>query len=473
MKKLDSCALDWLFCQAYTKIGFRLQTLPTMRRKMITPRKFIRPSFVYLIEKKRDGGEFSQDEIRYLVDSIMDSKLKPYQLAALAMAIYFQGMSAQETATLTEEMMISGEVIDLSQITKPKVDKYSTGGVGDKTSLVLAPLAAAAGVVMPVMNGVDEEFVISNLDKLSAIPGFNKSMDLDQFVKQLSTVNCAIVEQAEEIAPVDEVFYQMRRKTATIPSLPLITGSVLSRKLAQGSEGLVVDVKWGNGSFIKDIDQARQLARSITRVGRSLRRRCVALVTTMNQPLGDSVGTGLEIKEAIELLRGGGPEDLQELVLKLGMEIVRLAGVAGSTLSAKQTVLRHLNDGSALDRFKQMIEAQGGDTDFIDHPEKLPEAKYIRKLPAPKRGYVHTINAGMIARGVQNLAQDKRGVYDPFAGVSQIRKVGTQVKQGEALMMIHYNDEARLEGALEYLRSAYRLAPKRPNPPALIAERVA
>jgi pyrimidine-nucleoside phosphorylase len=444
-----------------------------MRKKYISPRKFIKPSFAYLIEKKRDGGEFSQEEIRYIVDSVMDKKMQQFQLAALAMAIYFQGMSAQETATLAEEMMLSGEVIDLSKITKPKIDKYSTGGVGDKTSLVLAPLAAACGVVMPMMNGVDEEFVISNLDKLSAIEGFKKSMDIEQFVNQLKTVNCAIVEQNPLIAPVDEILYQMRQKTATIPSLPLITGSVLSRKLAQGAEGLVIDVKWGNGSFIKEIDQAKQLARSITRVGRSMKRRCVALVTDMNQPLGDCVGTGLEIKEAIELLKGEGPADLKELVLKLGMEIVRLAGVAGSTLSAKQTVQRHLSDGSALGRFKQMIKAQGGKASLVDNPEEFPVAKYVRKLPAPKRGYVHTINAGMIARGVQLLAQNRRGKYDPAVGVSEIRKVGTQVKQGEPLMMIHYNDEVRLESALDYLRSAYRLAPKRPNPPQLIAERVA
>ena len=215
----------------------------------------------------------------------------------------------------------------------------------------------------------------------------------------------------------------MRMETGTIPSLPLITGSVLSRKLAEGAEGLVIDVKWGNGSFIKDVEQAKQLARSITRVGRSMKRRCVALVTDMNQPLGDTVGTALEIKEAIQLLKGEGPEDLQELVLKLGMEIVRLAGVAGSTLSAKQTVYRHLKDGSALQKFKDMIEAQGGDTSVIDDPEKFPTAKHVRKLPAPKRGYVHTINAGLIAEGVAILATKKNGKYDPAVGVSEIKKV--------------------------------------------------
>tara|TARA_B100000965_G_scaffold105424_1_gene86956 strand:- start:1160 stop:2494 length:1335 start_codon:yes stop_codon:yes gene_type:complete len=444
-----------------------------MKKKVVVPRKFIKPSFVYLIEKKRDGGEFTEDEIRYVVDSILDEEMPEYQLAALAMAIYFQGMSAQETAIFAEEMMLCGEVVDLSKISKPKVDKYSTGGVGDKTSLVLPPLAAACGVVMPTMVGPDEDFVIGDLEKMSIIPGFKADFTIKDFVSQLNRIGCAMVHQAKEIAPVSTSLYNLRKNTATIPSLQLITGSVLSKKLAEGAEGLVVDVKWGNGSFIKDLEQAKQLARSLTRVARSMKRRCVALVTDMNQPLGDTVGTGLELAEAVALLKGEGPEDLQDLVLKLGMEVVRLAGVAGSTLSAKQTVQRHLKDGSALEKFKEMIAAQGGKTDFIDNPEMFTAAKYIRKLPAPKRGYVHTINAGMIARGVQILATDKKGKIDPMVGVSEIKKVGAQVKQGEPLMMIHYNDEARLESALEYLRSAYRLAPKRPATPELIVERVA
>ncbi|HCR37787.1 MAG TPA: thymidine phosphorylase [Opitutae bacterium] len=444
-----------------------------MKKKVVVPRKFIKPSFVYLIEKKRDGGEFTEDEIRYVVDSILDEEMPEYQLAALAMAIYFQGMSAQETAIFAEEMMLCGEVVDLSKISKPKVDKYSTGGVGDKTSLVLPPLAAACGVVMPTMVGPDEDFVIGDLEKMSIIPGFKADFTIKDFVSQLNRIGCAMVHQAKEIAPVSTSLFNLRKNTATIPSLQLITGSVLSKKLAEGAEGLVVDVKWGNGSFIKDLEQAKQLARSLTRVARSMKRRCVALVTDMNQPLGDTVGTGLELAEAVALLKGEGPEDLQDLVLKLGMEVVRLAGVAGSTLSAKQTVQRHLKDGSALEKFKEMIAAQGGKTDFIDNPEMFTAAKYIRKLPAPKRGYVHTINAGMIARGVQILATDKKGKIDPMVGVSEIKKVGAQVKQGEPLMMIHYNDEARLESALEYLRSAYRLAPKRPATPELIVERVA
>ncbi len=444
-------------------------------KRTIPSRRFVKPTFTQLIEKKRDGQEFSQEEIRYIVDSTLDGDMPKHQLSALLMAIFFANMSAQETAILTEEMMLSGEVIDLSRIAKPKIDKYSTGGVGDKTALVLTPLAMAAGVVVPSMCGVEHDYIISPLHKLRSFPGFNDELSIEDFVKQLAKIGGAVVKQDEKLAPADAIFYELRKETGTIPSLPLITGSVLSRKLAEGSEGLVIDVKWGNGSFIKDLEQAKQLARSMTRVGRSMKRRCVALVTDMNQPLGDTVGTSLEVKEAIQLLKGEGPDDLKELVLKLGMEIVRLAGVAGSTLSAKQTVQRHLTDGSALQKFRDIIEAQGGDTSYVDDPEKFPAAKHVRKLPAPKRGYVHTINAALIAQGVSILGAgpDKKGKIDHAVGVSEIRKVGTQVKQGEPLMMIHYNDEAKLEQALESLKTAYRLAPKRPTPPPLVVERVA
>lgn len=444
------------------------------KKEIVSSRKFVKPSFAFLVEKKRDGGEFSDDEIRFIVDSILDEEMPDYQLAAMAMAVYFQGMSAQETATLAEEMMLSGDVIDLTKIARPKIDKYSTGGVGDKSSIVLPAIAAACGVVMPSIVGEEEDFVIGTLEKLKSIPGLRCDIGPKDMVKQLGRIGCVYAEQSEKIAPVDRKLFNLRQMTGTIPSLPLITGSVLSNKLAQGAEGLVIDVKWGNGSFIKDLEQAKQLARTITRVGRSMNRRCVALVTDMNQPLGDCVGTGLEIQEAIKILKGEGPEDLQELVLKLGMEIVRLAGVAGSTLSAKQTIQKAIKSGAAFAKFKELIEAQGGDISYVEDPDNVfKKAKNIRKLPAPKRGYVHTINAGMIARGVQILAADKNGVMDPAVGVSGIQKVGTQVKQGEPLMMIHYSDESRLEPALEYLRMAYRLAPKRPVPPQLVVERVA
>ena len=238
-------------------------------KRNIPARRFIKPSFSFLIEKKRDGGEFGQEEIRYIIDSILDGEMPQHQLAALAMAIYFSGMSAQETADLTEEMMLSGEVIDLSHIAKPKIDKYSTGGVGDKTALVLVPFAMAAGVVVPMMCGVEHDYLINTLDKLAAIPGFRSDQSNEQFASQLARIGGAVVAQNKDLAPADAKFYELRKETGTIPSLPLITGSVLSRKLAEGAEGLVIDIKWGNGSFIKDLEQAKQLARSMTRAGAS------------------------------------------------------------------------------------------------------------------------------------------------------------------------------------------------------------
>lgn len=444
-----------------------------MSEKLPEPKRTLKPSFAYLIEKKREGGEFTSEEIRHIVDSIMDREMPESQQAALAMAIYFQQMTAQETASFAEEMMLSGEVIDLEKVHLPKISKVSTGGVGDKSNIVLAALAAASGVVVPCMNGKDEDFAITTVEKLTSIPGFRGKMPLKDYIAVLTKVGTAIVEQCPEIAPADEILYTLRQSTATITSLPLITGSFLAKKLAEGCEGLVIDIKWGNGSFIRDKEQARQLARTITRVARSMNRRCVAVVTDSNQPLGNSVGTALEIKEVVELLKGGGPDDLKELVSKLGMEIVRLAGVAGSTLSSKQTVDKHLRDGTALAKFREMVKAQGGDTTWIDDPDTFPKAQYVRKLPAPKRGYVHTIDAGKIARGVQVLAARKDGTLDPAVGVTDIRKVGTQVKQGEPLIMIHYNDEARMDASLHYFRDAYRLAPKRPKDDPLIVERVA
>lgn len=430
-------------------------------------------SYAYLIEKKRDGHEFTEEEVRNIVDSILDDEMPDSQMAALIMAIYFKDMAAQETAVFADEMILTGETLDLSHITRPKVAKYSTGGVGDKTSLILAAVGAACGVVDPGMTSPDEDFVLTVEDKMASIPGFKTKLTLDEFQKQLSTIGCAICEHDNSISPVDEKIYNMRHMTATIPSLPLITASVLSKKFAIGADGLVVDVKWGNGSYLRDIEQARQLARTITRVARVMKHRCVALITDMNQPLGDSVGMGLEVLEALDFLRGGGSDDIKELVLKLGMEILRLAGVAGSTLSAKQSVERVIEDGSALKKFMEMIKAQGGSAPWLEDPSKYPMPKHVRKLPAPKRGYVHNINSGMIARAVQILAKTKTGKIDPYVGVTEIKKIGTQVKQGEPLLMIHYNDETNLDSAIDYLRNAYRLAPRRPNPSPVVVERVA
>ena len=282
------------------------------------------PSFAYLIEKKRDGGEYTDEEVRTIVDAILDEEMPEFQQTAWIMTNFFKGMSAQEISFLAEEMMLSGEVIEMMDVSRPKIEKYSTGGVGDKTSLVLGPLAAVSGVAMPMMNGDDEEFLTSNSEKLKAIPKIKTDLDLEEFHALVRKHGCAFVDRHDEISPVEISLYDLRQKIGAIPSIPFITAGTLSRKFASGAEGVVVDVKWGKGSFIRDVEDAKQLARSITRVGRLMKRRCVALVTDNNQPLGNCLGASLELKEAIELLKGEGPEDLQDLVMKLGMEIVRL-----------------------------------------------------------------------------------------------------------------------------------------------------
>ncbi|MDR1366444.1 MAG: thymidine phosphorylase [Puniceicoccales bacterium] len=444
-----------------------------MEKEHTISRDFIRPSYAYLIEKKRDGEEFSDDEIRFITNAILDKTIPDHQLAALAMAVYFQGMTPQEIAVFTEEMMLTGEVFELPRITKPKLDRYATGGVGDKTGLVLVPLAAACGIAVPSMIGEEEGFIISDLDKLRSIPGFRTNIPHDQFVKQLQQTGCAVIEQCSEITPINTLLFKLRKETGTVPSLPLLTSSLLSKKFSEGADGLVVDVKWGNGAYVRDVESAKQLGRMVTRVAKSMNRKCVALITDMNQPLGSCVGTGLEMQEVLQLLRGESDPELDELILRLGMEMVRLAGVAGSTLSAKQMVRKHLSDGVALIKLREMVESQGGDLSYIDDPDKFSRAKYIKKLPAAKRGYVHTIDSSMLAHGVQILARKRDGSIDHAVGVSEIKKIGYQVKQGEALMMIHYNDEINLESALEFLRSSYRLAPKRPTQNDLIVERVA
>lgn len=431
-------------------------------------------SFSVLIEKKILAEELLDDEVRAITDAIIDDKIPLYQLSAFLMAIYFQGMSVQETAVWTEELMLSGDLVDTGNISWPKIDRCSTGGVGDKSVFVLSAIAASCGIAVPTLAALDDGFVISDIEKISSIPGFSTKFDPKKFKAQLRKIGCCYYEKPDTVAPVDHKLIKLRKETGTIPSASLLASSMLCRKLSSGIEGLVVDVKWGSGSCIKDVEQAKQLGRMITRVARALNRKCIALVTDVNQPLGRTVGTALEIKEVIELLKGEGDTELQDLILRLGMEIVRLAGVAGSTLSAKQMIMKKLSDGSALEKFKELVEAQGGDVSYIDNPEKFPEAKYVRKLSAQKRGYIHTVNAGMIARGVRILAESAdSGIFDYSVGVSDIMKVGMQIKQGEPLMMIHYNDESKLEEALEYFRDAYRLAPKRPLQMELVNERIA
>ncbi|MCR5183992.1 MAG: thymidine phosphorylase [Opitutales bacterium] len=464
--------------------------------------------YAALIAKKRDGNEFTKPEIRTIVDAIMKGDMPVSQQSALLMAIYFKSLSGAEMAAFSEEMMFSGTTMDIefAKITDPKVSKTSTGGVGDKVSLALAVVGAANDVVVPMMVSQDESTVISLIDKVKAIPGFNTEYSHSDYAKLIGKVGTGIVRKSEDISPVDGALSVLRKETVTDENLHLLTCSILSRKYAEDSDGLIIDLKWGSGSYVHDLEQAKLLARFLTRVAKGMKRKSVALVTDANQPLGDMVGTGMEIIETVQILCGCGlnltPKsryaylaNSQELLQEFGKEMVRLAGVAGSTLSAKQMVERTIRNRLGLKKFKEMIEKQGGSTewltdlvakydaavkagagesfDWLKEQKLFKPATKVKHSCAAKRGYVHQINPLLIAKGVYELARRKDGTLDPAVGVCGLRKVGYQVKQGEALFEIRYNDEANLARAMEYFRYAYRLAPKRPVDLPLIAERVA
>ena len=427
---------------------------------------------VDLIAKKREGEEFSNEDIRVLVDAMMHQQILPEQLAAMIMAIYFRGLSAQETSILTDEVILSGEVMDLTRISAAKVGFRGIGGLGDKCALVLTPLVASCGVIVPMMVEENEQWVSNDLLKLCSIPGFKAVLPMKDCLQQLKKVGCCFCWQPKQVVPVDQVLSKIRETTATQASVPLTASSILSRLLSTGAENVVMNIQYAGWMFNEE--SGKQLASLMTRVMHSLKHRCVVLVTNIQQPLGDSVGTFLEIKEVLELLQGKGDEYLRELIIKLAMEMVRLSGVCGSTLSAKKMVTEHLANGSALEKFKAMVKAQGGNIAYLEHPEKFPKSKYVRKIQVSKRGYVHSVNIDLLKKGIEALLQpDASGKVDPTAGLTHTMKAGMQIIPGDALMEVHYNDPSRFEAAEEYFRSAYCLAPKRPACSDLSIERFA
>ena len=349
-----------------------------------------------LIARKRDGEELSPEQIRALVDGYARGRVPDYQMAAFAMAVYFRGMSPAETAAMTLAMRDSGKVLDLSEVDGPKVDKHSTGGVGDKVSLALAPLAVACGLKVPMISGRGLGHTGGTLDKLEAIPGFRVDLSPARFVSLVRKVGCALGGQTERLAPADRRLYALRDVTATVESVPLITSSILSKKLAEGIEALVLDVKVGRGAFMKDLPSARRLARSIVRVGAEAGLPVVALLTDMDVPLGRAVGNAVETAEAFELLAGGGPEDLREVTFALTGEMLRLAGLARTAAQARRMLEHAVETGAALQAMERIVAAQGGDARCVREPSRLPRAKVVRPVPAPRPG------AG--ERGAQRLA---------------------------------------------------------------------
>ena len=415
----------------------------------------------WIIEKKRDGGALSEAEIREWIARYADGRLPDYQMAALAMAVYWRGMSADETLWLTDAMMRSGDVLSWRGLGRATADKHSTGGIGDKLSIPLAPLVAACDVAVPMISGRGLGITGGTLDKLESIPGYDTHLGNDRFREVVDEVGCSIIGQTDRLAPADRKLYALRDVTGTVPSIPLITASILSKKLAEGADVLVFDVKCGAGAFMKTRENARALADSLLAVARGAGRKAEALVTGMDQPVGRAAGNALEIAESVDILRGGGPADARELVLRLGEPMLVLGGAAPDAASARAAMEEKLASGAALETFARMVEAQGGDPRVADAPEKvLPQAPAVLDVPAPRAGTVARADADGIGRVVLLLGGGRRAVTDTIdfsVGVSGLRKVGETVAAGEPLVRLHARSRAEAEALAPQALAAFTL----------------
>jgi pyrimidine-nucleoside phosphorylase len=422
---------------------------------------------VEIIEKKRDGDELRSEEIRFFVEGFTRGEIPDYQAAAFLMAVYFRGMTPRETADLTLAMAYSGRVLDLHDIAPVVVDKHSTGGVGDKVSLVVVPLVAAAGLPVGKMSGRGLSFTGGTIDKLESIRGFRVELTVEEFREQLRRVGAVLCGQSADLAPADGKFYALRDVTGTVPSIPLIAASIMSKKIAAGADAIVLDVKVGNGAFMKTLEDARALAQRMVDIGSALGRRVVAVISDMNQPLGEAVGNALEVKEAIATLRSDGPQDFREHCLTIAAYMLYLGGRAGSVAEGRRLAEETLSSGAAWEKFRALVAAQGGDVEQIEEPERLPRARLIREIPAPADGYIAEMRAyevGMAAVALGAGRTKKGEPIDPAVGILVHRKVGDPVRRGEPLFTVHANAEERLAEAEAWLSRAVRIR-EAPVPP--------
>jgi pyrimidine-nucleoside phosphorylase len=431
---------------------------------------------VDLIIKKRDGGSLGRDEIAYFVQGVTSGALPQYQVAALLMAILLRGMSPAETASLTSAMVDSGVRLDLSALPGPKVDKHSTGGVGDKTSLILAPVVAACGVTVPMMSGRGLGHTGGTLDKLEAIPGFRVNLTLDEMKAALRRVGCAMIGQTSEIAPADKALYALRDVTGTVESVPLISASIMSKKIAEGIDALVLDVKTGSGAFMKTDADARRLAESLVSIGGAFGVRTQAVITRMDTPLGRAVGNALEVIECLDVLKGDGPSDLIDISVDLAARMLVLGGAASTYSDGARLAHDAIRSGTALERFRAIVAEQGGDVRALDDYGRFARAPRQHLVRAPRAGYVTGIDAHLVGRASVALGAGRDRVddpVDPAVGILVQVKPGEQVQAGEAVLELHYDDPRRLETALPLVAQALLVGdaplPGRP----LIAEEVA
>lgn len=423
---------------------------------------------VDIIARKRDGHALTQQEIEFFIQGFTRGDIPDYQASAWLMAVVLRGMEARETTDLTLAMAHSGEMLDLSAIAPMVVDKHSTGGVGDKTTLVVGPMVAAMGLPVGKMSGRGLGFTGGTLDKLEAIPGFRVGLSKDEFLHQLKTVGLVVAGQSADLAPADGKLYALRDVTATIASLPLIASSIMSKKIAAGAHAIVLDVKVGRGAFMKTEEEAVALAEAMVAIGQDVQRKVAAVIAGMDQPLGNAVGNALEVQEAIETLRGHGPADLVEHCLTVAGQILILAGTAPDARAARRQLQATLANGQALSKLRAMIEAQGGDGAVVDHPGRLPRAPLEELVAAPRAGYIAGIDAlevGLTAVDLGAGRQKKGDLIDPAVGIVLHAKVGKRVAQGQPLFTIHAADQPRLDAARARLLAAYRWSDEPIQPP--------
>lgn len=428
-------------------------------------------NMVDIITKKRDGGELTPEEIRFFIDNYVKDRIPDYQASALLMAIFFRGLSRAETFALTEAMEFSGDVEDLSDLPGVKMDKHSTGGVGDKTTLVVAPVAAAAGVTVAKMSGRGLGFTGGTADKLEAIPGFRTRLEPAEFHRQLEELGLAVITQTGSITPADKKIYALRDVTGTVESPGLIASSIMSKKLAAGSDGIVLDVKCGSGALLKDLAEAENMAELMIDIGRKAGRKMVAVISDMSQPLGRTVGNALEVEEAVQVLKGGGPADLRQLCLELAGEMIWIGGRAESFEEGKETARQVLSDGRALEKFRQMVRRQGGDDRIVEEPERMGSSRYSRDVLAGRTGFIAEMATREIGRASQHLGAGrlrKEDEIDFTAGIRMHVRIGNSVQEGDVLATLYGADSRRLEEAEIIMEAAIRISAEPVAPPKLI-----
>ncbi|MCM1025189.1 MAG: pyrimidine-nucleoside phosphorylase [Roseburia sp.] len=419
-----------------------------------------------IIMKKRNGEELSTEEIRFFVEGYTRGEIPDYQASALMMAVWFQKMSERETFDLTMAMAESGDRLDLSGIKGVKVDKHSTGGVGDKTSLALTPMVAACGIPVAKMSGRGLGHTGGTIDKLESFPGFTTALTTAQFIENVNRIGIAIMGQTADLAPADKKLYALRDVTATVDNMSLIASSIMSKKLAAGADAIVLDVKTGSGAFMKREEDARELAGEMVKIGKSAGRKTIAVISDMDQPLGYAVGNALEVREAIDTLAGEGPEDFLELCLTLGSQMLLAAGRAGSAGEAEKQLRQAIQDGSALAKLADFVEAQGGDGDLVYHPEKLPQAALQQEVAAPRDGFVSRIvcdEVGICSLILGGGRETKESAIDLSVGLVLKKKVGDPVKKGETLAVIHANDPEKAREAEKRFLSACVISDSAPE----------